>query len=159
VQTQYVFDVAPFARWLAQVRDLGLHERCYILAGVGPISSLRALSHLEAHVPGVQVPAELSRRLRGVPADRVADEAMTACAEAISEIRQIPGVAGVHVMAVGNEHRVPDILQRAGIGKALHARSGAGAGNSGLPAGGSGLPAGGSGLPAAAAAGGAGHAR
>ena len=41
---------------------------------------------------------------------------MTACAETISELRQIPGVAGVHVMAVGNEHRIPVILQRAGIG-------------------------------------------
>jgi methylenetetrahydrofolate reductase (NADPH) len=115
VQTQYVFDPAAFARWMAQVRDLGLHERCHILAGVGPISSLRALSHLEQHVPGVQVPAGLGRRLRGVPEDRVAEEAMTACAETISELRQIPGVAGVHVMAVGNEHRVPVILQRAGL--------------------------------------------
>ena len=114
-QTQYVFDARPFAEWMSQVRDLGLHERCYILAGVGPISSLRALSHLEERVPGVQVPAELSRRLRGVPEDRVADEAMTACAETISELRQIPGVAGVHVMAVGNEHRIPAILQRAGL--------------------------------------------
>ncbi len=118
VQTQYVFDAGAFARWMSQVRDLGLHERCHILAGVGPISSLRALSHLEERVPGVQVPAELSRRLRGVPADRVAEEAMTACAETISELRQIPGVAGVHVMAVGNEHRIPVILQRAGIGTA-----------------------------------------
>jgi methylenetetrahydrofolate reductase (NADPH) len=117
VQTQYVFDAGPFAQWMSQVRDLGLHERCYILAGVGPISSLRALSHLEERVPGVQVPAELSRRLRGVGEDRLADEAMTACAETISELRQIPGVAGVHVMAVGNEHRIPAILQRAGIGE------------------------------------------
>jgi methylenetetrahydrofolate reductase (NADPH) len=115
VQTQYVFDAGPFAEWMSQVRDLGLHERCHILAGVGPISSLRALRHLEERVPGVQVPAELSRRLRGVPEDRVAHEAMTACAETIIELRQIPGVAGVHVMAVGNEHRIPAILQRAGI--------------------------------------------
>ena len=115
VQTQYVFDAGPFAEWMSQVRDLGLHERCHILAGVGPISSLRALRHLEERVPGVQVPAELGRRLRGVPEDRVADEAMTACAETIIELRQIPGVAGVHVMAVGNEHRIPAILQRAGI--------------------------------------------
>ena len=62
VQTQYVFDARPFGEWMSQVRDLGLHERCYILAGVGPISSLRALSHLEERVPGVQVPAELSRQ-------------------------------------------------------------------------------------------------
>jgi methylenetetrahydrofolate reductase (NADPH) len=118
VQTQYVFDARPFGEWMAQVRDLGLHERCYVLAGVGPISSLRALSHLEERVPGVQVPAELSRRLRGVPEDRVADEAMTACAETISELRQIPGVAGVHVMAVANEHRIPTILQLAGLSEA-----------------------------------------
>ena len=115
VQTQYVFDARPFGEWMSQVRDLGLHERCYILAGVGPISSLRALSHLEERVPGVQVPAELSRRLRGVPEDRLADEAMTACAETISELRRIPGVAGVHVMAVANEHRIPPILQLAGV--------------------------------------------
>jgi methylenetetrahydrofolate reductase (NADPH) len=115
VQTQYVFDAGPFAQWMSQVRDLGLHERCHILAGVGPISSLRALSHLEENVPGVQVPAELSRRLRGVGEDRVADEAMTACAETISELRQIPGVAGVHVMAVANEHRIPAILRLAGL--------------------------------------------
>jgi methylenetetrahydrofolate reductase (NADPH) len=118
VQTQYVFDAAAFARWMSQVRDLGLHERCYILAGVGPISSLRTLSHLQQHVPGVQVPDELARRLRGVPPERVADEAMTACAETISELRQIPGLAGVHVMAVGNEHRIPAILRLAGLREA-----------------------------------------
>ena len=123
VQTQYVFDAGPFAQWMSQVRDLGLHERCHILPGVGPISSLRALSHLEERVPGVQVPAELSRRLRGVPEDRVAEEAMTACAETISELRQIPGVAGVHVMAVGNEHRIPAILERAGVEPAVPAHA------------------------------------
>jgi len=117
VQTQYVFDVGAFRQWMAEVRDLGLHERCYILAGVGPISSLRALGHLERGVPGVQVPEKLARRLRGVPEDRTAEEGMTICAETISELRQIPGLAGVHVMAVGNEHRIPLILQQAGLGK------------------------------------------
>ena len=118
VQTQYVFDAVAFARWMAQVRDLGLHERCHILAGVGPIASLRALGHLEQGVPGVQVPAEVARRLRGVPEDRIADEGIAICAETIAELRQIPGVAGVHVMAVANEHRIPAILQRAGLGEA-----------------------------------------
>ena len=122
VQTQYVFDVGAFRQWMAQVRDLGLHERCHILAGVGPISSLRALAHLEQGVPGVQVPDALARRLRGVPADRTADEGITICAETISELRQIPGLAGVHVMAVGNEHRIPLILQQAGLGPVPHLR-------------------------------------
>ena len=122
VQTQYVFDVGAFRQWMAQVRDLGLHERCHILAGVGPVSSLRALAHLEQGVPGVQVPDALARRLRGVPADRTADEGITICAETISELRQIPGLAGVHVMAVGNEHRIPLILQQAGLGPVPHLR-------------------------------------
>ncbi len=133
VQTQYVFDVGAFRQWMAQVRDLGLHERCYILAGVGPISSLRALAHLEQGVPGVQVPDAVARRLRGVPADRTADEGITICAETISELRQIPGLAGVHVMAVGNEHRVPLILQQAGLGKRSAAMA--------MPAATAGLPA------------------
>jgi methylenetetrahydrofolate reductase (NADPH) len=119
VQTQYVFDAGAFTRWMAQVRDLGLHERCHILAGVGPISSLRALEHLEQRVPGVQVPAGVSRRLRGVPEDRTADEGVAICAETIAELRQIPGVAGVHVMAVGAEHRIPAILRHAGLAPLL----------------------------------------
>src|ERR1039458_10016676 len=53
VQTQFVFDVPAFAAWMSRLRDLGLDERCYILAGVGPILSLRALSHLQDKVPGV----------------------------------------------------------------------------------------------------------
>ena len=119
VQTQYVFDAAAFAGWLAQVRDLGLHERCHILAGVGPIASLRALAHLEQGVPGVQVPAQVARRLRGVPPDRVADEGIAICAETISELAQVPGLAGVHVMAVGAEHRIPAILRQAGLAPML----------------------------------------
>jgi methylenetetrahydrofolate reductase (NADPH) len=115
VQTQFVFDPGPFEHWLAQVRDLGLHERCRILAGVGPICSLRALGHLEHGVPGVQVPGDLARRLRGVPPGRIADEGVAACAETIRALRRIPGVAGVHVMAVGNEHRIPALLEQAGL--------------------------------------------
>lgn len=114
-QTQYVFDVTGFARWMDQVRDLGLDSKCHILAGVGPILSLRALAHMEERVPGVQVPTEVSRRLRSVPADKTADEGVAICAETIAAIRQVPGVSGVHVMAVGGEQRVPTILDMAGL--------------------------------------------
>src|SRR5258708_37482329 len=54
VQTQYVFDVGAFRQWMSEVRDLRLHERCYILAGAGPIPSLRALDHPARAEPGVQ---------------------------------------------------------------------------------------------------------
>jgi methylenetetrahydrofolate reductase (NADPH) len=115
VQTQYVFDVAAFGRWISQVRDLGLDKRCHILAGVGPVMSVRALGHLQHSVPGVQVPADVARRLLGVPASRTAEEGIRLCAETIGLLRDMPGVAGVHVMAVGNEHRIPEILRLAGL--------------------------------------------
>jgi methylenetetrahydrofolate reductase (NADPH) len=115
IQTQYVFDVALFARFMTQVRDLGLDERCHILAGVGPVCSLRALSHMQNGVPGLCIPEDVARRLRCAAEDRVAEEGVSICAEIIGELRQIPGVAGVHVMAMGNEHRIPAILERAGF--------------------------------------------
>ena len=70
-------------------------------------------------MPGVQVPAEVSRRLRGVPENRVADEGIAICAETISELAQVPGLAGAHVMAVGAEHRIPVILRQAGLAPML----------------------------------------
>ncbi len=115
VQTQLVYDVAGFATWLAEVRDLGLHERCHILAGVGVIRSLRALAYMRDNVPGVQIPGETERRLRGVPSGQVADEGRRIAAEIIQQVRELPGAAGVHVIAFGHEDAVPDILERAGI--------------------------------------------
>jgi methylenetetrahydrofolate reductase (NADPH) len=61
----------------------------------------------------------VSRRLRGVPDNRVADEGIAICAETISELARVPGVAGVHVMAVGAEHRIPAILRQAGLAPML----------------------------------------
>jgi methylenetetrahydrofolate reductase (NADPH) len=116
VQTQYVFDVPAFARWMAQVRDLGLHERCAILPGVGAVRSLRALDFMRDKVPGVHVPDEVYRRLRAVPADRIAAEGTRLAAEITEQVREIPGVAGVHLLVAGNEQTVPDILDRAGLG-------------------------------------------
>jgi methylenetetrahydrofolate reductase (NADPH) len=117
VQTQFVFDVPAFARWMERVRALGLHERCFILAGVGPVRSLRALEHMRREVPGLHVPEEIARRIHATPEDRVSEEGIALCAEIIQQVRAIPGVAGVHVMAFGWEEAVPEILARAGLGR------------------------------------------
>jgi methylenetetrahydrofolate reductase (NADPH) len=114
VQTQFVFDVAAFARWMAEVRDLGLDQRCRILAGAGPVRSLAALGRLRT-LPGIHIPGEVERRLRAVPADQVAQEGLALCAEIIEQVRDIPGVSGIHVMASGFERGIPEILDRAGL--------------------------------------------
>jgi methylenetetrahydrofolate reductase (NADPH) len=121
VQTQFVFDVAAFGQWMAQVRDLGLHERCHILAGVGAVRSRRALDFMREKVPGVHVPDDVYRRLTAVPADRFAAEGARLAAETVLQVREIKGVAGVHLLAPGNEQAIPVILEGAGI-KACHGR-------------------------------------
>ena len=114
VQTQFVFDVAAFAAWLARVRDRGLDQRCYILAGVGPIRSHRALAHL-ATLPGVVIPEAIADRLAAASADRIRAESEKLCSEIIAQLAELPGVAGVHVMAIGAETAIPAILQQAGL--------------------------------------------
>ncbi|WP_414711182.1 methylenetetrahydrofolate reductase [Pseudonocardia sp.] len=118
VQTQYVFDVEAFERWMARLGELGVTGRCAVLAGVGPIRSLRVLEYLRTGVPGIHIPEHVAGRLRGVPGDRVADEGIALCVETIQRLRDIPGVAGVHLMAFGYERGVPDIVRRAGVGPA-----------------------------------------
>jgi methylenetetrahydrofolate reductase (NADPH) len=115
VQTQFVFDVPAFARWMAQVRDLGLHERCAVLAGVGAVRSINALDYMRDHVPGVEVPDDTYQRLAAVPPDRQAKEGITLAAEILQQVAEIPGVAGAHLLVAGNERAVPEILDRAGL--------------------------------------------
>jgi methylenetetrahydrofolate reductase (NADPH) len=114
VQTQFVFDVPSFAQWMKRIRDLGLHERCYILAGVGPIRSHRALAHL-ATIPGVSIPEEVTRRLGAVAPEQFRAEGEKLCAEIIAALAEVPGIAGVHIMAMGAETSIPAILEQAGV--------------------------------------------
>jgi methylenetetrahydrofolate reductase (NADPH) len=120
VQTQYVFDVPQFARFVEDCRVLGLTERCAILAGVGPIASPRALARMQ-QIPGVWIPPEVVRRLEAVPAERFFDESIIVCSEIVRELRAMAGVAGVHIMAFGREEAVPEIMQRAGLERAVPA--------------------------------------
>jgi methylenetetrahydrofolate reductase (NADPH) len=132
VQTQFVFDLGIFERFMADLRDLGIDRECGVIAGVGPVRSLRALEYISTKVPGIHVPDAMIRRLRGVPADRVADEGMQICVEIIQRLTEISGVAGAHVMAFGYEQGIPEILERAGVGpRPDHAAANEGSGRAG----------------------------
>ena len=114
-QTQFIYDIPIFTRFMQKVRDLGFDKKAFILAGVGPIRSLRALEFMRGEVPGMYVPDDVVRRLRGVPSDKVAAEGLKLCSEIIQQVKDIPGVAGVHVMAVNWEEAIPEILEGAGL--------------------------------------------
>jgi methylenetetrahydrofolate reductase (NADPH) len=125
VQTQYVFDVPAFARWVQAAGELGLLDRCRVLAGVGPVLSQRALHHL-AGLPGVHIPAAYADRLLAAgdgSADRFRAAAEALCAETIAALTQVPGLGGVHVLAPGGEAAIPGILGQAGLRPVGPARS------------------------------------
>jgi len=113
VQTQYCFDVPLLARYMEKVRDLGLHEKCFILVGVGPLVSARAAKWIRANVPGIHIPDAIIRRLEG--AEKQKREGRNLCVELIQQIREIPGVAGIHVMAYRQEELVADIVHASGV--------------------------------------------
>jgi methylenetetrahydrofolate reductase (NADPH) len=111
IQTQAVFDVPRFRRWMDGVRDLGLHTKVKILPGVLPTRSARALEYMKNEVAGMMVPDEAIRRLEGA-ADPVEEGVRLAC-EIIRELRDIDGVSGVHLMPVMWEKITPRIVEEA----------------------------------------------
>lgn len=115
VQTNYVFDIPRFEAFMARVRDLGLDRRVFILAGVGPLASAKAARWMRAHVPGIHIPDAVIARLEG--ARNQGDEGHLLCVELIRQLRAIPGVAGVHIMAYRREHLVADIVREAGLAR------------------------------------------
>ena len=94
IQTQYCFDVPRFVAFMQRVRDLGLHERAYILVGVGPLPSARLADIIRTRVPGVVIPDAVVERMAGVPKEDQEEEGMRICLEIIEQVREIEGVAG-----------------------------------------------------------------
>jgi methylenetetrahydrofolate reductase (NADPH) len=113
IQTQYCFDVPRFKQYMQRVRDLGLHERVYILVGVGPLRSEKAAEYMRTKVPGVWIPDEIVNRLAKTPTWQKREEGMRICVEIIQQVREIEGVHGVHVMAYRQEEMVAEIIHRA----------------------------------------------
>ncbi len=115
IQTQIVYNMDKFAEWMKRVRDRGLHEKVKILAGVAPIKSVGAARYMKTKVPGMDVPDSIIERLRGVPKERVSKEGVKLCVDIINQVRQIEGVAGIHLMAIEWEETVPEIIEAAGL--------------------------------------------
>ncbi len=115
IQTQYCFDVPRLEKFMQRVRDLGLHERVFILIGVGPLRSEKAANFMRNKVPGVWIPDEIVDRLAKTPKEKKYDEGIQICVEIIQQVREIEGVHGVHVMAYRQEETVAQIIQTAGL--------------------------------------------
>jgi 5,10-methylenetetrahydrofolate reductase len=113
VQSQYCFDVPMLKDYMSRIVDMGLHQKCFILIGVGPLASARAARWIRTNVPGIHIPDAIVSRLEG--ADDQKEEGRRICVEIIQEVRQIRGVAGIHLMAYRQEELVAQIVQNSGV--------------------------------------------
>ncbi len=126
IQTQIIFNVPKFAEYIKRAGDLGLLDDVYILAGVSPIKTSGAARYMATQVPGMDVPDECVQRMvdaiKGIPKEEKkarraawAEAGTNICVEVIQQVKEIPGVAGVHIMAIEWEKVVPTICERAGL--------------------------------------------
>jgi len=113
IQTQYCYDVPVLKAFMRQVEDLGLLDKVFILVGVGPLRSAKAAEWMRTHVPGLHIPDPVIERMAG--ATDGAREGRNLCIDLIQEIRAVPGVSGIHLMAYRQEESVAEIIDRSGV--------------------------------------------
>lgn len=113
IQTQAVFDVSRFAQWMKIITERGLDEETHILAGIIPIRSAGMVRYMKNNVSGVNIPDDIITRME--KAEDAEAEGVKIALELIAKVKEIPGVHGIHVMAVGWEKKVPEIIERAGL--------------------------------------------
>ena len=113
VQTQIVYDVDAIGAWADAVRGRGFFERASFLVGVAPPRSEASVRFMREHLPGVVVPENVVRRLTA--AADAAEEGVRLTVEIVRAVREIPGIAGVHVMGLGREEAVRGVIEGAGL--------------------------------------------
>lgn len=115
IQTQCIYNLDKFELWMEKVRERGLHEKVYILAGVTPLKSAGMAKYVGKRVPGMDVPDEVIKRISGVPKEKQAQEGIDICVESMERLKEVEGVKGFHVMAIEWEEKVPEIVERTGL--------------------------------------------
>ncbi len=115
IQTQCIYNLDKFERWMSQARDRGLTERVAILAGLTPMKSAGMARYMKNRVPGMDVPDEVVKRLADTPKEKQPEVGIDICLEAIERLKEFEGLAGFHIMAIEWEEKVPEIVERAGL--------------------------------------------
>ncbi len=113
IQTQCIYDMDRFRRWMELVRARGLHRKCKILAGLTPIKTLGMARYMRDQVAGITMPPALIERIEKSKDPK--NEGIAICVEQIRELRTMEGVAGIHLMAIEWEHKVGEIMDKAGL--------------------------------------------
>jgi methylenetetrahydrofolate reductase (NADPH) len=115
IQTQCIYDMDKFERFMQMVRDRGLQEKIFILAGVTPLKSVGMARYMKEKVAGMEVPDEIINRMKSAGKEKAREEGLKICVEQIQRLKNIPGVHGIHLMAIEWEEVVHEIVERAGL--------------------------------------------
>lgn len=114
VMTQIAYDVDALVAWADTIRPRGIFERAAVIVGVAPLRSVQQARYMNEHIPGVTVPEALIDALEEAGPD--AEAIGTArCVETVLRLKELPGVAGVHVIGLGHETAVRHVIERAGL--------------------------------------------
>ena len=116
-QSQYVYDLEAFFAFHERFVGEGLAERCRYLVGVGPLPSAKAARWMKQHIAGITVPDAVIERMERAQDQRA--EGIAICVETIQRLRELPGIAGVHIMAFRHRNALREVIERSG----LHARA------------------------------------
>ena len=115
IQTQCIYDMARFREFMKRVVDKGLHEKVCILAGITPLRSFGMAKFMATNVAGITIPEDILKRIKDAGKENAAAEGLKLANEQIQQMKETPGVRGIHLMAIGQEKKVPDIIKEAGL--------------------------------------------
>ena len=113
IQTQVIYDIDRFEKFMADVRSRHLDEKVHIMGGVTPLKSAKVAKYMKNKVAGIIMPDSVISLM-----EKAADpkaEGIKVCIETIKQLREMKGVHGVHVMAIAWEEKVPEIVEGAGL--------------------------------------------
>ena len=107
-QTQFCMDAAIVRRYVGALAEAGITRQLAILIGVNPLRSAKSARWMRSHLYGTIIPDAFVERM-----EKSADparEGLLICVDLIEELSTIPGVAGVHIMAPGNDAAIPQVI-------------------------------------------------
>ena len=116
VQTQPIYNIQAFHKWMELVQEKGLQKQVKIIGGVTPITSLAAARYMKTKVPNMDIPDTIIERLKNVRnREEAAEEGIKIAVETINQLKEIEGVAGVHIMTLQREELIPKICSAANL--------------------------------------------
>jgi methylenetetrahydrofolate reductase (NADPH) len=113
VQTQFCMDAGVVRRYMARLAEHGLTGRMSMLIGIAPLRSAKSARWIKEKLFGAIIPDAVVARMESA-LDPLA-EGRRICLDLVHELADVPHVAGVHIMAPGNDAAVPEIITAARV--------------------------------------------